>query len=358
MTRYFRGERLINREDDIKFLLDWFEKLPKEILWIYGPKSSGKTTLIEYVVENELFEDFWKFKTKKNYWVRYMNLRGYLITSYKTFLEAFIKPKKESKKKQESIDARMSIGIFEIKASILNEVKDSEKDLFNVLTSEIQRIARDNRVILIIDEIQTLEEIYINGDRELLKEFLNFCVRLTKELHMSHVVILSSNTVFIDRIYNDAKLKKTSNFYKIMHLDKSTTEKWLKEEGFTSNEVKLIWEYFGGCISDIQKLMRDWKRKDSLEKYLDRRKWLAYTEIVDLLTNEKDKGKRELFEYIAKEIVEKGEFLLRKNTETEIKDTIRKYCESEILFFDPMSLEITGNSRIYEKGMEILVFGI
>ena len=58
---------------------------------------------------------------------------------------------------------------------------------------------------------------------------------------------------------------------------------------------------------------------------------------------------------VAKEIVEKGKFLLKKNTGTEIKDTIRKYCESEILFFDPMSLEITGNSRIYEKGLEILL---
>ena len=102
MERYFRGEKLIDRDKEMHFLLDWFEKIPKEILWIYGPKSSGKTTLIEYVVENELFEDFWKFKLKKNYWVRYINLRGYLVTSYKTFLEAFIKPKKENKRKQES----------------------------------------------------------------------------------------------------------------------------------------------------------------------------------------------------------------------------------------------------------------
>jgi AAA+ ATPase superfamily predicted ATPase len=356
MERYFRGEQLIDRVENIKFLLDWFEKLPKEILWIYGPKSSGKTTLIEYVVENELFEDFWKFKPKKNYWVRYMNLRGYLITSYKTFLEAFIKPKKESKKKHESIDARMSIGIFEIKASILNEVKDSEKDLFNVLTSEIQRIARDNRVILIIDEIQTLEEIYINGDRELLKEFLNFCVRLTKELHLSHVVILSSNTVFIDRIYNDAKLKKTSNFYKIMHLDKSTTEEWLKEEGFTSNEIKLIWEYFGGCISDIQKLMRQWKREEaSLKEYLNHQAWLAYTEIVDYLGRGRFSEEEEKkFEDIVKEILEKGCFRYNRERK-EYLSIIEKWAEKEILFYAPLTLKVTGNSRIYEKGMEILL---
>ncbi len=74
--------------------------------------------------------------------------------------------------------------------------------------SEIQDIAKKKTPIIIIDEIQTLEDIYINSNRDLLKEFLNFCVRLTKELHLSHVTILSSNTIFIDRIYNDARLKK------------------------------------------------------------------------------------------------------------------------------------------------------
>jgi len=60
-----------------------------------------------------------------------------------------------------------------------------------------------------------LRDIYINSERELLKEFLNFCVSLTKEKHLSHVVILTSNTVFIERIYIDARMKKTSVFKKL-----------------------------------------------------------------------------------------------------------------------------------------------
>ncbi len=64
--RFFRGEKLIDREKEINFLVNWFNGLPKEILWIYGHKSSGKTTIIEYVVEKELFEDFDQLKPKKN----------------------------------------------------------------------------------------------------------------------------------------------------------------------------------------------------------------------------------------------------------------------------------------------------
>jgi predicted AAA+ superfamily ATPase len=99
--RHFRGEPLIDREYEMKFFLEWFDTIPKEILWVFGPKSCGKTTLIEYIVENELFEDFEKLKPKSNYWVKYMNLRRYLISSYETFIEAFIKQKNKTRRKEE-----------------------------------------------------------------------------------------------------------------------------------------------------------------------------------------------------------------------------------------------------------------
>jgi len=56
--RTFRDYPFIDREKEIKFLKEFFEDKPSRILFLYGPKSTGKTTLIEYVIENELFEDF------------------------------------------------------------------------------------------------------------------------------------------------------------------------------------------------------------------------------------------------------------------------------------------------------------
>jgi len=41
-------------------------------------------------------------------------------------------------------------------------------------------------------------------------------------------VILSSNTIFINSIYNEAKLKVTNEFKKIDHLDKKTTQEYLR----------------------------------------------------------------------------------------------------------------------------------
>lgn len=354
MQKNFRQKELIDRGKEINFLLNWFNKIPDEILWIYGPKSSGKTTLVEYVIENELFEDFWGLKPKENYWVKYMNLRRYLIANYNNFIEAFIQPKEEKEKKEEALNARFSIGIFEIKASILNEIRERKKDLFKVLISNLQEIGRDKRIIIVIDEIQTLEDIYIGDNRELLKEFLNFCVSLTKELHIAHVVILSSNTVFIERIYNDARLKVTSRFYKIDHLDRDTTEEWLKKEGFSEDEIELIWEYLGGCIPLIQRMMRDRHEFSTLKEYLEHQKWLAYTEIVHFInfSGKITKEERKLFKDIAEEIVKKGFFT--PNDTDRYRITIEKFAQVEILFFDPLSLNIIGNNRLYEKGMEIL----
>ena len=57
-TIYFRNKPFINRNKDVSFITEYYTKIPDRILWIYGPKSTGKTTLIEYIVENKLFDDF------------------------------------------------------------------------------------------------------------------------------------------------------------------------------------------------------------------------------------------------------------------------------------------------------------
>jgi AAA+ ATPase superfamily predicted ATPase len=349
--REFRGKKLINREDEIKFIKEWFEKIPDEVLWIYGPKSCGKTTLIEYIVENELFDDYKLFKSDK-YWVKYINLRGKLLSSYDIFVNSFIMP--EDEKIDEKLGIELNLGMFRINYELYEKIKEKKVDLFDVLINQLKRVKK--RPILIIDEIQVLEDIYINGDRELLKEFLNFCVRLTKELHLAHVVILSSNTIFIEQIHNDSKLKKTSRFYKIDYLDKQTTFKWLKEEGFSDSEIELIWEYLRGDIAYIQRLIRDRKEFPTLKDYLENQQKLAFSEIIDFIQRGGfTKQEKEIFKNICKKILHTGFYLLNEeDNDAELK-IAEKWGEKEILFFDPLTRKVTGNTRLYEKGMELLL---
>ena len=351
----YRGVPFIDREEEIEFFVDWFSEAPQRILFVYGPKSSGKTTVIEYVVEKKLLtEKEWWIKGK--YWIKYLNLRGKLITSYRSFLEALIVPEEVYEETIET-NVNLTLGLISLESRKIEQIKERKRNLFDVLTEEIEKESRKKKKpILIIDEIQKLRDVYIengNGERELLKEFLNFCVRLTKETHLCHVVILTSNTVFIEKLYSDAKLKKTSVFYKIEHLDKGKVEEWLKEEGFSRDEIKLIWDYLGGCITDILRVFPVRKNGKDLKKFLEEQKWLAYTEIDEYLAEFGDE-EVEYFKEVAQKIVKNGYYSI-EGVKKSKREFLQKWAEKEILFYDPLELKVTGNSRIYEKGLELLL---
>ncbi len=349
----FRQEKLIDREKEIRFIKEWFEYIPKEILWIYGPKSCGKTTLIEYVIERELIKDF-KLLIKSDYWIKYINFRRTMVGSYDSFINSFFEEDDEHEENVEELSRKYKLWVFELKASTMKKIKEKKKNLFPELIEQLKGI--NKKKIIVIDEIQELEDIYYNEGKELLKEFLNFCVSLTKEIHLSHVVIISSNTIFINKIYNDAKLKLTSRFYKIDHLNYKTTVEWLKGEGFNGEEIELIWDYLGGCIPLIQRMMRDKNEFKTLEEYLERQKRLAYTELLMIMLKECSKEENRLFKEIIKKIVKNKEFVLDSNEKyKKYMSVIEKWSEKEILFFDPLEVKVTGNNRLYEKGMEVLL---
>jgi hypothetical protein len=147
-------------------------------------------------------------------------------------------------------------------------------------------------------------------------------------------------------------MKVTSKFYKIDHLDKETTIEWLKEENFSDEEIGLIWEYLGGCIPLIQRMMRDKHEFPTLEEYLQDQQLGAWSEIIDYLQRGFIQEERDLFKIIAKDIVLNGKYLLIAENEDKILEIIEKWCEKEILFFEPRTREVKGNNRLYEKGLE------
>jgi len=335
----FRGDEFVNREKEIEFFLDYFNEIPRRILWVYGPKSTGKTTLIEYIIENELDKD----KT-----IRYINFRGILIGSYDSFLNSLLEEKDEEV--QTELNRTYNIfTLFKLEAKTLKKIRDDRKNLFNYLIEEFKKTKNN---IFIIDEIQTLEDIYVNGDRLLLNEFLNFCVRLTKEMHLSHVVILTSNTIFLNKIYNNSKLKKTSKFKLIDHLEYEVIKEWLKTKGFSNKDIDLIYDYLGGCAIDIKKLLEEYKYFNSLKEYLEEETEIAKNEIEFSFRDLRKRDKEYLikpFKEIIKDIVEMG---YSKRATKEHDEAIEYFCEIEILFFDPLKNSVRANSRIYVKAFE------
>ncbi len=69
----------ISRQTEIEYLKKWVEEEPNQILFFFGPKSSGKTTLIYKFAEGFLGDES-KFS------VKLFNLRKGLIVNYDDFL--------------------------------------------------------------------------------------------------------------------------------------------------------------------------------------------------------------------------------------------------------------------------------
>ncbi|MDQ7031928.1 MAG: ATP-binding protein [Desulfonauticus sp.] len=346
LIREFRGENFINREKEIEFLLNYFKKNPNRVLWIYGPKSTGKTTFIEYIVENHLLKN-------KDHNVKYINFRGKMIANYDNFVDAFIKPKDSPFFKNLSVS--VNFHFLKVDSKLYEGIKKREFDFFEAVQEELFNSKKKN--ILIIDEIQTLQDIYMNGNKMILNEFLNFCVRLTKETHLSHVLISTSNTIFLNEIYNNAKMKVTSDFKLIDHLGYEDIKAWLinKNLGFREEDIDLIYDYLGGSVAHIKKLLDFRREYNSLQEQLDEMAEIAKNEIIFEKNNNLSNKEYDLFLQLAKIIIENGKFIFNEDDEKrrkELNKIINKFCNVEILFFDPIKNIVTANSRIYVKAFE------
>ena len=100
-------------------------------------------------------------------------------------------------------------------------------------------------------------------------------MKISYTLFLSHVVILTSNTIFLNRIYNDSKLKETSDFKLIEHSEKGTAEKLLKDLNYNSVQIDLILDYYGTIIARLLKLytyIKPDKSIDNLKEFLDKEK--------------------------------------------------------------------------------------
>jgi len=339
----FRGVDFVNRDKEINFFLNYFQNEPERVMWVYGPKSAGKTTLLEYIIENYLL------KQPTIYNVKYINFRGLLVSSFETFVESFL----EEKDKETQTELKYNLfGVFQLEAKTLKKIKENKKNLFHYLIEEFQKEKRKN--IFIIDEIQTLQDIYLNGEKLLLNEFLNFCVRLTKELHISHVLFLTSNTIFLSEIYNNAKLKETSRFKFIGHLGFEDVKEWLlgKGLGLSEQDVELIYDYVGGSATRIKIILEEYQDYNSLKECLEQMVEVAKNEIIFTKNRDLTNEDYKLFLEVASQIVRNGFYVFDETDELKRKNLyklILKFCEIEIFFFDPIKNMVTVNSQIYVK---------
>ena len=103
--------------------------------------------------------------------------------------------------------------------------ENTYEDVFEFLEDYFTEIAANKVPVLIVDEIQKIGDVKI--DTSLIYELFNLFIRLTKELHLCHVFAVSSDSLFIERVYSEAMLEGRCRYLLVNDFDEGTTKEFL-----------------------------------------------------------------------------------------------------------------------------------
>jgi AAA+ ATPase superfamily predicted ATPase len=327
--------RFYDREKELNYLKTYCQLEPNSILFVYGPKSSGKSTVMRRVIKELEGSDIVFF---------YYNLRKYATPTKEEFLRVFFE---KSDKKYLLNKLEVNLGVFKFGVEENFDFNNlSLNDVFAKINESINAVIEDGKKpVLIIDELQKLKNIYFNGNKSLLNELFNLFVSLTKMEHLCHVICMTSDTLFIDEIYRNSTLKNASKYYLIDWLRKGAIRNILKEEGFSEEEINYCLKYLS-LPYEIVDLIENKKLGLSVEQTI--KQWinieadglrflianmpedLDEDNIHEILSKFKDNIKVKDYEIIKRELIKEFKFLV----------------ENEILFYDVINGIIKPTSII------------
>jgi AAA+ ATPase superfamily predicted ATPase len=349
---YRKDVAFINREGELKYLRDYINVRPESILFVHGPKSSGKTTLLYKFLE--------QIEKEQNPDVKFLNLRKKLIGNYKDFIRIFFgidysRSKEDVKEKREY----NLFKFFKLSVEVLKGLESGELDPFEIMEKEfLKQNQKGIKSIVIIDELQAIEEVYMNGEKErsLIIELFNFFVAMTKESHLAHIIIASSDGYFLNTVFNDSKLKKSSGFYKVDYLPKEDVMEWLlnlekysKIQDYTlsQEDAEKIWDVVGGSMWEIQDILSQ----------------LFQNPLDEVLSDYKQKMLGMITYYIVQKNRKKKEDILRhfidndslgaRDTDEEDAEIYRDMVTNNILYFDPTLAVYYPQGKSYQWGIRL-----
>jgi hypothetical protein len=179
---------------------------------------------------------------------------------------------------------------------------------------------------------------------------------MTKQSHLAHIMIASSDGYFLNTIYNDSKLKKCSEFYKVDYLPKKDVMDWLlnlekyskiKDYTLTREDAEKIWDVVGGSMWEIQQILSqlfDHPIDDVLTGYKQKMLGMITYYIV-----QKQRRRREkiLSRFI------RDDNLWARDTDEKDAELLRDMVTNNILYFDPTQAVYYPQGKSYQWGIRL-----
>jgi AAA+ ATPase superfamily predicted ATPase len=342
--KFRKRAAFINRQRELRELRTYIDEEPQSILFLHGPKSSGKTTL--------LYRLFDQVEKEQKLDVKFINLRKTFTEfsgnyEYKDFLSVFfqVSDDENGNEKTEKLSGGINVGFFKIDAEIEKKMHKGRVDPFKVMEREFL-LLRDKGIkpVLIIDELQALDKTYLDNGRErrLIIEVFNFFVAMTKESHLAHIIIASSDGYFLNTVYNDSKLKKTSKFYNVDYLCREDVMEWLlnlekyskiTDYKLSEEDAEKIWNTVGGSMWEIQDILTDifeTPLDDVLNLYKKK-----ITGIVDYYISGDTEKETVLKLFLEKDVAHIKDFIKKGIPASRASELLRDMVRNNILYFDP-----------------------
>ncbi|WP_456366807.1 ATP-binding protein [Thermococcus sp.] len=321
-----------DRERELGKLLRLVSAEPNLITFVYGPINSGKTALMTEFVK----------RLSDEYVVFYINLRGRFVNSYEDFMKVLFSVREGSSKEllAELLKSGLAYGGIPVPEKLFKKLMEEEtEDAFLFLEGYFEKLrGRGKRPVLILDELQVIGDLRIDGP--LIYRLFNFFVHLTKETHLSHVFVVTSDSLFIERVYSEAMLQGRAEYFLVDDFERETALEFLKNQGLSDDEAELVWNHFGGKPVYLAEAP---KHRDELKEWCrgeleDKVSWLVFS------LNPLKRSKPELFKGILE--------LFDKFRESEIvdcdelSDSILWAVKNNLLFLNPRKRLLRPQGRL------------
>ena len=334
-----------NREKELKELMDILNAEPSLITFVYGPINSGKTALINHLIEH----------LPEEYVVFYINLRTKFLASYDDFIESLFEMEIETevtkRKRKETLAELISAVTKAAGIPISREFMDyvftdnKPKNAFSYILKLFEAVkAAGKQPVLVLDELQKMRDVNVNGP--LIYELFNFFIDLTKEKHLAHVFVATSDSLFIDEVYNEAMLAGRSDYLLVDDFDYETTSRFLDNYGLNDEEKELVWEYGGGKPVYLVKLVHTKLGSGDIAEKTGRMIEEETGRLIFLLARNKER-KSDILDMLA--IFASVDEV--KYTDSMDIDVLSFLVKQNILFLDPVKRTIKPQSRLNVHAM-------
>lgn len=345
-----------NREDEQKELLAIVNMEPALVYFVYGPINSGKTNLITKVLQS-LSEPVVPF---------YVNLRGRNVSSSENFLNVLfsIDRKSQFESAQDYLKELLKGGADMLKQTtgipiparifdLLFQTKDKGEDVFHYLEMFFTTLVEGKQLkpVFVLDELQMLKGVVNSRGNLLLDNLFNFFVRITKETHLCHCFVISSDSVFIQQVYGHARLKGRSDYVLVDDLDKARA--FDMYEKFRFKEQERVWSYLGGKIGDMfllhSKLQRGYSLIESLETML--RYEVDSLKLIKARLLEQDEQKCSRMMELLFQVGREG--ALQFDPES-MRHAVYAWVDENVLFLDPIMGVVRTQGQLAQRAIHEL----